>query len=67
MAGWGTITSTPCCGPARKATSLSLRATFNDHPTIHEARNVREAGRMMEGTFGRMHELALENAQSAIA
>jgi len=35
--------------------------------TIHEARIVREAGRMREGTFGRMHEQALANVQSAIA
>lgn len=46
-------------------TSKAVHQTFNNNTTIHEARNVREAGRMMESTFGRMHNLALENAQSA--
>ncbi|MGU3543665.1 phage tail tip lysozyme [Methylobacterium sp. A52T] len=48
-------------------TSKAISQTFNNNTTIHEARNVREAGRMMESTFGRMHNLALENAQSAVA
>jgi hypothetical protein len=50
-----------------RRTTKALRQTFNNNTTIHEARNVREAGRVTEGTFGRMHGLALANAQSAIA
>lgn len=46
-------------------TSKAIHQTFHSQTTIHEARNVREAGRMMEGVFDRMHGLALENAQSA--
>jgi hypothetical protein len=45
----------------------AVHQTFITHTTISGARDVREAGRMMEGTFGRMDELALENAQSAVA
>jgi hypothetical protein len=45
----------------------AVHQTFNSTTTIHGARDTREAGRMMEGTFGRMHGLAMENAQSAIA
>jgi hypothetical protein len=47
--------------------SRAVHQTFNTNTTIHEAKDAREAGRVMEGTFGRIHGLALENAQSAIA
>ncbi|SDO54896.1 hypothetical protein SAMN05216360_1272 [Methylobacterium phyllostachyos] len=45
----------------------SVSQTFHSTTNIHGVHDTREAGRMMEGTFGRMHGLALENAQSAIA
>lgn len=47
------------------STSKSVTQTFHNKTTITGAENPRQAAAIMEGAFGRMHNLALANAQSA--
>jgi hypothetical protein len=46
-------------------TSKSVSQTIHNQTTIHGAENPRQAASIMESAFGRMHNLALANAQSA--
>ena len=47
------------------SSSRSVNQTFNSNTTITGAENPRQAASIMESAFGRMHGLALQNAQSA--
>ena len=47
------------------STSKSINQTFNQNTTVNGAENPRQAASIMESAFGRMHNLALANAQSA--
>lgn len=49
------------------STSKSVTQHITNHTTISEARNPREAARVMESSLSRVHNLSLANAQSAIA
>lgn len=47
------------------STSKVFNQTFNQKTTVSGAENPRQAAAIMESAFGRMHNLALANAQSA--
>lgn len=46
-------------------TSKTINQTFNTKTTVSGAENPKQAAGIMESAFGRMHNLALANAQSA--